>query len=53
MKEFSGEISFDVFGAQGQKCDRCWHFETDIGQNPEYPTICGRCVKAVLVFKAR
>lgn len=35
-----------------QKCERCWHWETDIGQNAEYPTICGRCVEAVLQFKA-
>jgi isoleucyl-tRNA synthetase len=42
-----------VVHADGQKCERCWHFETDIGQNQDYPTICGRCVKAVLVFKAR
>jgi isoleucyl-tRNA synthetase len=45
--------TFTVSRADGQKCERCWHFETDIGQNKEYPTICGRCVKAVLVFKAR
>jgi isoleucyl-tRNA synthetase len=34
------------------KCERCWHWETDIGQNAEYPTICGRCTKAVLEFQA-
>ena len=33
--------------ADGQKCERCWHWETDIGQSPEHPTICGRCVEAV------
>jgi isoleucyl-tRNA synthetase len=33
--------------ADGQKCERCWHWETDIGSNPEHPTICARCVKAV------
>jgi isoleucyl-tRNA synthetase len=38
--------------ADGQKCERCWHWETDIGQNPEHPTICGRCVEAVKQFKA-
>ena len=37
--------------ADGQKCERCWHWETDIGQNPEHPTICARCTKAVLEFK--
>jgi isoleucyl-tRNA synthetase len=37
--------------ADGQKCERCWHWETDIGQNAEHPTICGRCVEAVMQFK--
>jgi isoleucyl-tRNA synthetase len=43
------EIYFDVSvsKADGQKCERCWHWETDIGQNAEHPTICGRCVEAV------
>ena len=38
--------------ADGQKCERCWHWETDIGQNAEHPTLCGRCVEAVKQFKA-
>jgi isoleucyl-tRNA synthetase len=35
--------------ADGQKCERCWHWETNIGPefHPEHPTICGRCVEAV------
>ncbi|MGD0350712.1 MAG: isoleucine--tRNA ligase [Verrucomicrobiota bacterium] len=37
-----------VAHADGQKCERCWHWETDVGSNPEHPTICGRCVGAVL-----
>src|ERR1035437_107776 len=45
-------IVFDATTAQGQKCERCWHWETDIGQNAEHPTICGRCVAAVIQFKA-
>jgi isoleucyl-tRNA synthetase len=36
-----------VSKADGQKCERCWHWETDVGTNPEHPTICARCVKAV------
>jgi isoleucyl-tRNA synthetase len=43
--------SFSVSKADGQKCERCWHWEMDIGQNATHPTICGRCVKAVLEFK--
>jgi isoleucyl-tRNA synthetase len=45
-------ISHSVSKANGQKCERCWHWETDIGINPEHPTICGRCVEAVKQFKA-
>jgi isoleucyl-tRNA synthetase len=41
-----------VTKADGQKCERCWHWEMDIGQNAAHPTICGRCVEAVLQFKA-
>jgi isoleucyl-tRNA synthetase len=41
-----------VSKADGQKCERCWHWETDIGQNAGHPTICGRCVEAVKQFKA-
>ena len=40
-------VSHLVSRADGQKCERCWHWETDVGSNPEHPTICGRCVKAV------
>ncbi len=39
--------SSSVFKADGQKCERCWHWETDVGSNPEHPTICGRCIEAV------
>jgi isoleucyl-tRNA synthetase len=36
-----------VLKASGQKCERCWHWETDVGAVPEHPTLCGRCVKAI------
>jgi len=44
----------NVEHADGQKCERCWHWETDIGPefHPDHPTICGRCVEAVKQFKA-
>jgi isoleucyl-tRNA synthetase len=41
-------ITVRVARAAGDKCERCWHYETDIGQHPAHPTLCGRCV-AVLV----
>ncbi|HEY3762411.1 MAG TPA: isoleucine--tRNA ligase [Verrucomicrobiae bacterium] len=45
-------ISHLVSKADGQKCERCWHWETDVGSNPGHPTICGRCVEAVTQFQS-
>jgi isoleucyl-tRNA synthetase len=36
-----------VAQADGRKCERCWHWETDVGQHAAHPTLCGRCVEAV------
>ena len=36
-----------VARADGEKCERCWHWETDVGSDGAHPTICGRCVAAV------
>jgi isoleucyl-tRNA synthetase len=33
--------------ADGEKCERCWHWEMDVASSPEHPTICARCVEAV------
>jgi len=45
-------VSFKVTKADGQKCERCWHWETDVGSQAEHPTLCGRCVEAVKQVKA-
>jgi isoleucyl-tRNA synthetase len=48
LKITTGETaSFVVSKADGQKCERCWHWEADVGSSPEHPTICARCVAAV------
>ena len=39
--------AFAVAHAEGQKCERCWHWETDVGQRAAHPTLCGRCAQAV------
>ena len=30
------------------KCDRCWHYPGDVGQDAAHPTICGRCISNLL-----
>ncbi|TQI78773.1 isoleucyl-tRNA synthetase [Serratia fonticola] len=39
------KIAFST--AAGEKCPRCWHYTTDIGQVAEHADICGRCVTNV------
>jgi len=39
--------------ADGEKCERCWHWETTVGSVAEHPTICHRCVEAVQQFKVK
>jgi isoleucyl-tRNA synthetase len=41
------KFSIDVSKALGQKCERCWHWEEDVGLDSAHPTICGRCAEAV------
>ncbi len=33
--------------ANGAKCERCWRFTTDVGDEPNYPTVCLRCAEAL------
>src|SRR6478609_1269600 len=49
-----GETVFaTVTKADGQKCERCWHWEIDVGSNAAHPTLCARCATAVLEFSAK
>ena len=36
-----------VESADGAKCTRCWNYRTDIGVDPRWPTVCGRCAGAL------
>ena len=40
-------LTVEVSKADGLKCERCWHWETDVGADPEHPTLCGRCAAVV------
>ena len=46
-EEGAGIAVFPAKGFDLSKCGRCWHWEGDIGQTAEHPTLCGRCVEAV------
>ncbi|MEW6156488.1 MAG: isoleucine--tRNA ligase [Verrucomicrobiota bacterium] len=40
-------VGIEVSHALGQKCERCWHWEMDVGETAAHPTLCGRCVEAI------
>jgi isoleucyl-tRNA synthetase len=29
------------------KCERCWNYRATVGQSPEHPTLCDRCVRVL------
>ena len=33
--------------ADGHKCGRCWNYRTDVGEDFEHPSLCGRCTANV------
>ncbi|MBS0446065.1 MAG: isoleucine--tRNA ligase [Proteobacteria bacterium] len=35
--------SVTVAASSATKCERCWHYRTDLGVDAAHPTICGRC----------
>jgi len=37
--------------APGEKCERCWVFDTSVGSHPEQATICDRCWDALAGMK--
>jgi isoleucyl-tRNA synthetase len=41
------DLVVQVERARGRKCERCWHYETTVGEDPDFPTICHRCVRNV------
>ena len=46
-------VHFEIAKADGQKCERCWHWETNVGSNAAHPTLCARCATAVLECSAK
>jgi isoleucyl-tRNA synthetase len=40
----AGEAGVVVHPSRAMKCERCWHWRSDVGQDPARPGLCGRCV---------
>jgi len=40
-------LTISLARAAGEKCGRCWHWETHVGVDAGHPTLCARCAQAV------
>jgi isoleucyl-tRNA synthetase len=34
--------------ADGAKCERCWNYSARVGESEKYPTVCERCIGALI-----
>ena len=41
-------LAIAIRQADGQKCERCWHYSVRVGESERYPTACERCLPVVL-----
>jgi isoleucyl-tRNA synthetase len=42
-----------VSRAEGEKCQRCWIFDPQVGKDSDYPELCPRCRQTVDVIQGR
>ncbi|MGG6266808.1 isoleucine--tRNA ligase [Leptolyngbya sp. AN03gr2] len=40
-------LGIGVVKAEGEKCDRCWNYSTQVGKSSLHPLLCERCVPAI------
>ena len=44
LEESKNSLEVEVTASKNNKCERCWHYVEDIGQNSKHPEICKRCI---------
>lgn len=44
LYQSASDFRIEVRRSQNRKCERCWHWCADVGQEALYPEICRRCV---------
>jgi isoleucyl-tRNA synthetase len=48
----ASEPSIKIVAAEGEKCERCWNYSTHVNESTQYPTVCERCVAALIEIDA-
>ncbi|MBN9614854.1 MAG: isoleucine--tRNA ligase [Acidobacteriales bacterium 59-55] len=47
IERADSETYVTTVAADGTKCERCWNYTTDVGNDARYPTVCLRCAEAL------
>ena len=47
LKVAGAALSVEVQVSEATKCERCWHYQDDVGADAAHPGLCGRCVSNV------
>jgi isoleucyl-tRNA synthetase len=37
------DLAVSISKAAGEKCERCWIYDKNLGSNSDYPGLCPRC----------
>ncbi len=45
--EHGDALEVAVNPSAGTKCERCWHWRDDVGEDPAHPSLCGRCAASL------
>ncbi len=45
--EYFEGVKINVTPAPGGKCERCWMYSEQVGNDSEHPDLCPRCLKVV------
>ena len=40
----AGDMEIVVTPSKDKKCERCWHYRSDVGADANHAPLCGRCV---------
>ncbi len=43
-----GQLEIQAAHADGEKCERCWYWSTELGKEPQFPTVCPKCIPALV-----
>jgi len=43
--DWTADLEISVDKASGEKCGRCWRYETSVGKNVDYVELCERCIE--------